>query len=95
MKRIEIDGSGQCVTPCIFEGLCACHKSAGIIKKNNGFTPNIYVDGEELLCHTATQWDNKGGSNPLDYNDLGRGFVNIKEAKDKERASRDYIYPCD
>jgi len=82
MKPIVIDSFGCCDTFCIYSRECACHTTAGDFRSEDGFTPEIFVDGKNnLFCKTG--WEESQPPLPVlpeSYDSLERGFVNIAKA---------------
>jgi len=68
---------------CPFSEQCANHESAGEIRLDDGFTPEIFYDDEtnEFFCKTAKVQSDKYQLCPWPVEYAGHGFVPIEAPK--------------
>lgn len=82
------EGGIYCLSDgCPYRKECANHRSAGDFRSEDGFTPELTVEGEKIFCATINEKaleirDFDFGSDlPANYNQLGRGSLYFNKEK--------------
>jgi hypothetical protein len=90
MKIELMPDSAVCLSEtCIYNRECANHASAGDYRTEDGFTPELDLQGNQWVCLTAdrptglTEEYRYYGATPNNIEELGQGFITLDELRQK------------
>lgn len=81
MKIKTVNGLNCAEENCPFNRECANHESAGDFRSEDGFTPQLRLEGEDVFCETVHQKidDCDYQTLPQNYDNLGRGYLFVQD----------------